>query len=256
MRQTSYLRLLKGALAVASLLITSLAAQAGTLTFSANGKNTVSGNNNPLSAAVIFDYDGSSVLKVTLQNTASGGAYVPSDVLTDLFWTDSGKATYTPVSAALGSGSTLTNAPATYDLGKEWQYLSGISGYKNANMGIGSSGLGIFGDGNFSANGNHTDGMNYGIINGLNANANPAAQSGTFANNTMVFTLKVGTGFSLDSISNVWFQYGTSTSEPAFQGSASSPSNVPEPGAITMLASVGTSGLFFGVRRRTKRSRN
>jgi len=252
MRQPSYLLLLKGALAVASLLITSLAAQAGTLTFSANGTNTVSGNNNHLSAAVIFDYDGSSVLKVTLQNTASGGAYVPSDVLTDLFWTSTSSATLTPVSAALGSGSTLTNAPATYDLGKEWQYLTGLSGPGGTNTGIGSSGLGIFCDGNFSANGNHTDGMNYGIINGLNANANPAAQSGTFANNTMVFTLNVGSGFSLNSIGNVYFQYGTSLSEPLLAGTPSSPSNVPEPGAVTLLASMGVVSLQF-VRRRSRR---
>lgn len=249
----AFKKMLSCVLAVAGMLIVSLSANAGTLTYSASGTNTYSGNNNPLSAAVVFDYDGSSVLKVTLQNTVPGGAYVPSDVLTDLFWTSSSGVTLTPVSAALGSGSTVVNPPGSYTLGKEWQYLAGLSGPGGTNTGIGSSGLGIFSSGNFSAGGNPTDGMNYGIISGVNAGANPAVNSGTFVNNSMVFTLSVGSGFNLNSISNVYFQYGTSLSEPRLAGQPSSPSNVPEPGTIAMLATMGTSSLCFGIRRRTAR---
>lgn len=244
---------LSAALVTAGLFVASLSAMAGTITYSASGTNTYSGNNNPLSAGVIFDYDGSSVLKVTLQNTVAGGAYVPSDVLTDLFWTDSSSATFTPVSAALGAGSTVVNAPASYDLGKEWQFLKGLSGPGGTNAGIGSSGLGIFGSGNFSAGGNPTDGMNYGIISGVNAAANPAVNSGVFVQDAMVFTLTVGAGFSLSSISNVYFQYGTALGEPLLAGQPSSPSNVPEPGAVAMLATMGTSSLCFIRRRATLR---
>ena len=235
---------------VSGLLLFPGASQAVTLSFTGSGTNTYSGNSNPLSAGVVFDYNGAGLLTVTLQNTVAGGAYVPSDVLTSVLWTDSSGVSITPSSAALGAGSTLTNAPGSYDLGKEGEYSGSISGPSGTNSGISTSGLGLFGSGNFSPGGNPTDGMNYGIISGVNGAANPAVNGGIFALDTMVFTLSVGAGFNLSSISNVFFQYGTALDEPRLTGVPGGGGGVPEPGLVALLISMGGGGTFVGLKRR------
>jgi hypothetical protein len=200
---------------------------------------------------VVFDYNGSNLLTVTLKNTTPGGAIVPSDVLTSVLWIDNNSGvTITPNTAALAPGSVLLNAPGSYNIGAEWQYSGTISGPNGTNSGISTSGYGLFGAGNFFTPGNPTDGMNYGIISGVNAGANPAINSGTFAMDTMVFTLNVSGGFNINNITGVQFQYGTSLSEPRIPGTPGTSTVIPEPGVVALLVSMGSGSVALGFRRR------
>ena len=62
--------------------------------------------------------------------------------------------------------------------------------------------------------------------------------------NAVLFTLSdVPDGMTLDDISNVWFQYGTSLDEPSFP-------HFPEPGTLVLLATA--TGALAVWRRRKK----
>ncbi len=201
-------------------------------------------------ASADFTVNGSGQLVVTLTNTSPADVLVPSQVLTAVFFNLSD--TLTPVSATVASGSIVYD-PAhatTTNVGGEWAYATGLSGAPlGDNSGISSSGLGLFSFSNFNgpelagpANG-ALDGLQYGITSaGDNlATGNKAIlDSGGLIKNQVVFTLSgLPAGFNLDSIGNVFFQYGTSLNE----------SQVPEPSSLLLLGS-GILGLgLFGRKR-------
>lgn len=221
----------------ASLAVVAAAAApafADTITFSA-----ISGN---LAASATFEANGSD-LTVTLTNTSLFDVLVPADVLTCLFFDVSGgPLSLTPTSAVLGPGSVVLfggpTDPAPNGVGGEWEYVSSATGPLGAAYGIGSSGLGIFGAGQMFpganlAGPNNVDGLQYGIVsigdNPATGNT-PVTGSQPLIQNEVVFTLTgLPSGFSVQSIHNVNWQYGTSLTEP----------NIPEPASLALLAMGG-----------------
>jgi hypothetical protein len=213
----------------------------------------LTGESGDLSASVKFEVSGSDLI-VTLTNTSTVDVMNPSMVLTAVFFTIEDISPLTAVSAVLGPGSNVlfgTTDPGGV-VGGEWAYAGGLSGAPGgATQGISSSGLGLFGSGNFEGSdlqgppSGAVDGLQYGIT---SAGDNPATGNtpvtGTNAliKNAVVFTLSgLPADFEYSKISNVSFQYGTSLSEPNVP--------VPEPATMVLLGS-GLIGLaVFGRRR-------
>jgi hypothetical protein len=200
------------------------------ITFTGTGLNA--GTGNVEAAQAIFDLVGTT-LTVTLTNTATTAdiekQFQPADILTAVFF-GTNTINATPETATLTNGSKEVNANGstyigTQPLGGEWAYKGGISpgvsepggGPKLVN-GISSTGLNIFGNGNFGCTGgacDHTAGMAWGIVpskfppsKGINGgvSGHPPYES-----DSVTFTLQVGQTFKLSSINNLVFQYGTST---------------------------------------------
>lgn len=205
---------------------------------------------NGRAASVSFDISGSSLI-VTLTNTATIDAMVPTDVLTGVFFLVDGPAvTLTRAAAVLTPGSFVTkNGPVDPGnvVGGEWAYKGGLS-VKGMNYGISSSGLGIFGPGDrFPGNDlsppPNPDGLQYGLT---TANDNPDTGNGgmdtPLIKNSVTFTLNgLPSGFSLSRIVKVNMQYGTALDEPTDEAL------VPTPGAAALL---GLGGLMAARRRR------
>jgi autotransporter-associated beta strand protein len=217
---------------------------------------TFYGASGNLSASATFSVNGSGNLVVSLANTYTGDTANQSGVLTALYFSGADGLGEVSATAPAGStfwrgagGSTLTSLPVPNAtpgpdgtiLAQQWEYLSGISGMtgvpSGATAGISSSGFGIFGSGNFAGGGAMLDGSSYGLLSAGYAGAGNDGLKGSsgspnyYIQNSMTFELS---GFSgnLSNITNVVFQYGTTTSEPSFVGTV-----VPEPnfGAIAAM---------------------
>jgi hypothetical protein len=208
---------------------------------------TFSGSSGTLSAEVTFQTSGSNLI-VTLTNTSTTDALVPTDILTGVFF--NAPVTLTTVSATT-SGS-VYNYPGVTNVGGEWAYNSGFSGPAGSNQGISASGLGLFGPTN-NFGGTNFSGPPSGEVGGVDFGIAPAGDNPLTGNgglsgegliqNSVTFVLSGWSG-SLDSITDVWFQYGTSLTEPGFGGS-----HTPEP-ATMVLMGVGAAGLWFARRRK------
>lgn len=193
-----------------------------------------------LNAEVTFDAVGGNLV-ITLTNLGPD-ALVPADVLTGIFFDVAGDPDLSAVSAVLGVGSSVLFPPSgdgteggTGSVGSEWAYVDGLSGPEGTSYGIGSAGYGLFGPGDrFNTAANlqgpaDPDGMQYGIVSGIGEGANPALSgSSAFIDDTVVFTLSGWGSLDLNTISNVWFQYGTSLTEPRI-------AIVPEPATVLLL---------------------
>jgi hypothetical protein len=200
---------------VVSLMLSATAARADmTSTFSQGD----------LAASAKFAVSGSNLV-VTLTNTSTADVLVPTAVLTAVFFDLPGGITLSPLSALLGTGSTVFFGPTNGgDVGGEWAYaaLPPATPPPPGNAGISSAGLGLFGDANFGGANLQgpvsVDGLQYGITSaGDDTTSGNAAVTGKFAliQNEVVFTLS-GVDATFDPgtmISNVQFQYGTSLGE-------------------------------------------
>lgn len=159
------------------------------------------------SASADFSISGST-LTITLENTGIA-ARNPIDVLTGLGFNVPAGVTLTPNNATY-SGSidygTLVN-----NVGEGWEYRSGISFY-NANAGISTAGLNIFGpDGNFYSPGVKVGGLDYGIANGFNNPTQGLQNQGPLVNGTMTFSLGIsGSGLTASGLADsAVFNWGT-----------------------------------------------
>jgi len=188
----------------------------------------ITSSNGLLSASVSFTVDASNNLVVTLTNTSAADVLVPSEVLTAVFFDLAGVGALTPISAVLTGGSVVLYdaQPAGGNVGGEWGYASGLAGAPlGATEGISSTGLGLFGQPNFNgpnlAPPDALDGLQYGIVSAGDDDATGnggITGSGGLIKNSVTFTLSgLPSGYSLtdSSISNVFFQYGTSLEVPA-----------------------------------------
>lgn len=243
--------------------LVALAAMA--LALPASASVSFSGTSGSLAASATFDIVAGK-LQVRLDNTSTNDVLVPADLLTGVFFNISGVGAagqLTPFSA-LSDGPTYLsgvqqNAAGT-NVGGEWAYAAVSSAtLPTVNAGISSSGLDIFGSGNFNgpnlAGPDAVNGMQYGLT---STGDNLATQNGGIAGNeitkhSVTFLLNTASpAFSLTQISNVFFQYGTALDEPRFPGNGGGgpPGSIPEP---TTLALLGL-GLLVGVNARRRKS--
>lgn len=244
-------RFARPALAAAAALALTSTAGAAAITYTGTDGGT-------RAASATFTVSGTN-LYVTLANTSTSDVTYNTEVLNALFFTLPSTITLTPVSATLSPGSTVTNAaaqPANGNVGGEWAYKSGLS-VGGANRGISSTGFGIFGAPNFNGpnlDGNsNVQGDNFGLV---SAGDNPCTGQGQIANteyvqNSIAFSFSgLPTGFSLNSISNVQFQYGTATTDTRTTGSVpNAPAVIPE---ATTAAFAAPASLLL-LKRRSRR---
>ena len=227
---------------------------ASSVVYTASGTNPEAG---AISAQATFTHDGS-FLDITLQNTGPA-ARVQSDALLGLMFT-LGSGNLTPLTASLGAGSSyiIPSGVTLQPLGDEWQYKQGGSSFPDGtNAGVSAAGFDIFGHGNFGSSSNNLKGAAYGLVNGLSSEANkPMKKDYVFRNNAITLRLGAPAGFSLNQISNVYFQYGTGLNEPRLPGvprnTPPNPPAVPEPGTMSLMGFAAMSALPFISRKRRK----
>lgn len=201
-------------------------------------------DNTPLAASVSFSLSGNT-LTVTLVNTSTRDIHTTGNLLTAVFFSSNGKLTpQTSVGSATVTGTewnaAIQSDPGVFDVRSHWEYASSLTGMPGgATAGISSTGLGKFGSGNFAPVGVSLDGPEYGLVPAANYRTEGGTYDGLDNNNgrpvyqnSVMFLLTASDGFTVDSISNVGFQYGTALAgtpggEPYIPA-------VPEP--ATMLA--------------------
>ena len=216
---------------------------------------SVSGSSGSLAATATFQVLGSGDLQITLTNTSAADVLVPSELLSALFFDVNPGVTFTPVSALLSPGSSVSYGPDSEgNVGGEWAYAGGLSGAPGgASFGVSASGFGLFGNGNLNGLNLQypvaVDGDNYCITSaGDDVTTGNAQVTGNVAliKNAVVFVLTPSQ--SVTSVSNVWFQYGTTLTDPRFSG-------VPEGSSLALLGG-GLLPLLGGLAWRRRRSRS
>jgi hypothetical protein len=223
-----------------ALLCTAAQAQAAPIKF----KGSDSGGR---AAKVTFENVGNTLV-AKLKNTSMSDVGVPNEVLTGVFFKVTGNPALTRVSGVLGATSNVVNGATPLDgvVGGEWALGEGLNQY-GANMGISSSGLGLFGPSDRFPGANlygpeSPDGLQYGLTSaGDNPSTGNSAVTDTpLIKNEVIFTLGNWTfGDPTDYISNVTFQYGTALTEPSISGTRIVISQAPEPGVAVLLTVAG-----------------
>ena len=223
---------------------------ANSITFTGGGTN-ISGNN--LAASAQFDLSGTT-LTVTLTDTATSAnaQYVPSDILTAVYFGTASLAALTPRTASL-DGSTIISTDLT-DVGSNWEFLGGFTPVRGLVNGISASGLSVFGQGNFNNCGasspcNNLGGINWGLVPSFfppSQGINGGVSGTTLVDDRVQFTLNTMPGFSLASINSVQFQWGTSDPEFSVTGFTSAP----EPSTLLLVG--GGIGLAAFWRRKSQ----
>jgi hypothetical protein len=225
-----------------------------------------SGTSGGLSASASFDLINSGTqLQITLTNSGTGTATDSSQLLSALFFDLGTTATLTPVSMT-GTCLSGTQTACTPSVGKNpakpttlgdyWQYktLTPSSQNYNADQGLGSAGLGIFGpNGDFGSNPQKVGGQDYSIL-PANYNLNNGTAKNPFIEMAATFVLDITSGtVDLSKITNVTFQYGTDLSDAHIPNTPTvSTVPVPIPAALPILtAALGGFG-FAGWRQNHK----
>ena len=235
------------------------------------GFTASSGN---LKAQADFTYSGST-LTVTLSNTATVAPSAPADVLTAIYINYAGTTSSLAFTAVgMGNSAAIATATANYglnpnnvDVGGEWAFKSNITVQGNTpfTYGLSSTGLDIFGGGDrFNTNNiegpDSPDGVQWGIVstNYVGGSGNGGMTSG-FVKGTATFKFINSTGFNINQITGVRFQYGTALTEPYINGTQDGNNTtggtaiaVPAPAGFVLLASALP---VFGLRRLIRRKR-
>lgn len=184
------------------------------------------GSSGSLAASADFNVVGTNLV-VTLTNTSSADVLVPADVLTGVYF--SGLSSASSLSAVLSPGSTVIqdSQPAGGVVGGEWALGTGLSAPGGATAFLSSTGAGSFvGQPTFPGPNLGgpvgVNGLQYGLVSAgdiaATGNGGVLGADGLI-DNSVTFTLgDLPGGFSLASIGNVSFQYGTSLGEPIVPG--------------------------------------
>jgi hypothetical protein len=204
-----------------------------------------------LAASAEFTLDGDD-LKIHLVNTSLTPVGDNPNVLTGIYFDLAGNPALTAGSVALDATSFYTNTSnnsVALPLGDHWAYGSGTGGDKPAGYGfygVGACGFGIFGPHQtFTGNGGSPSGVNYGLISEMSASASNGFKNQGPQIGSGIDIILNGALSELPDITNVRFQYGSSTTtETSFIAV-----RVPEPHTAVLLLS-GAVGLAF--RRRIK----
>jgi hypothetical protein len=198
------------------------------------------------SATVEFVRSGSDLI-VTLTNTSTADALVPTDILTGVFAEIMCNPVLTPVSAIVPVGSSVFEGGTGVDVtpgdrvvGGEWAYTDNVVVVPPNNQGLSSVGLGIFGPGDVFPGDNlqgpeSPDGVQYGLTTaGDNLLTGNGGITGPhLIKNSVVLTLSGFTDEPDEAITYVTFQYGTGLDEPMF--------GVPEPASMVLLGAASLS---------------
>ena len=171
-------------------------------------------------------------------------------------------------SVVLASGSVVDNNGGLTDpggvVGGEWAYKTGLAAGTlplNANTGISSTGLNVFGPGDLFPGNNlqgpaSPDGVEYGIAphSYVAGTGNGGINTEGLINDSVVITLAGNfTTADLATITNGSFQYGTSlgdSSEPNIRFVGGPGGDVPEPFSIAVWALLGATWTGVAVVRR------
>jgi len=166
-------------------------------------------------------------LEITLTNTSPNDVLLPVDVLTGTFFNIVGDPNLSKISAILSPGSVVVfestaDQPAVGGVvGGEWAYTNSLGGPNGENQGIGAAGFGLFGVAdNFPGPDldapENVDGLMYGILStgdDITTGNTPVTGNQPLIQDSVQFTLgNLPGGFSINDISDVFCQYGTSLS--------------------------------------------
>lgn len=246
-------------LATAFMMLSGASASRADLLFTGSGGG--------YSASADFSLSGNT-LKVTLTNTSTTSVRANGDTLGGLFFNTT--TALTAVSAALNTasftdtnnvvhnGSFVARGSIVNNVGEGWLYghgtkVSNPTGYNSTIAGAGYT-MG-FNDAQAQAFynppvGNSPGNPDYGLVGlgGVTSNPSNGLKKPLFEN-SLVFTLTVGNGFSLSELGDtVRFQLGSDLSETHFDGKLAA---VPEPTTMA-IAALGTLGFIgYGLRRRS-----
>ncbi len=216
---------------------------------------TFYGSQGSLSAEAIFSSSGAN-LDITFKNTSPVPVSSNGEVLTALFFT------VTPASASttsLSAGSINLSNGSSYvhtasgdnsnpsDVGMYWAFKQLDPPNPGAYIyGISSTGLGIFSPNEtflLSGGSASLGGAGYGLVSGVSTDANNGLKTPLINNGVFIVLNHFNNG---GMITNVSFQFGTSTDEPHFNGT------VPTPNSFAIAAVAMAFGLLWIRRERLR----